>query len=233
MIVCKNCAKSWFINCKIYDSALLFQLFFKPLSATTEVNYFQHCRCQLQLRHWIYLWKGWVNPTVTATFRACFCQLTCSVVYMMPYFLFSPHNFKQQALYASSPLGVAQVKLHRCETYGKACAECCLARDPYCAWDGSSCTRFIPNSKRRYRRQDIRHGNPALQCVDQNLSGKLGCNSAPCFVSSLLIMWDWPQWLLEVTTVRLFSESQTIESSVTYPFIDWASLNQVVFVFVI
>lgn len=30
MIVCKNCAKSWFINCKIYDSALLFQLFFKP-----------------------------------------------------------------------------------------------------------------------------------------------------------------------------------------------------------
>ncbi|XP_035761540.1 sema domain, immunoglobulin domain (Ig), short basic domain, secreted, (semaphorin) 3bl isoform X2 [Neolamprologus brichardi] len=79
-------------------------------------------------------------------------------------------SVKRQALYASSPLGVAQVKLHRCETYGKACAECCLARDPYCAWDGSSCARFIPNSKRRYRRQDIRHGNPALQCVDQNLS---------------------------------------------------------------
>uniref|UniRef100_A0A3Q4G4E2 Sema domain, immunoglobulin domain (Ig), short basic domain, secreted, (semaphorin) 3bl n=1 Tax=Neolamprologus brichardi TaxID=32507 RepID=A0A3Q4G4E2_NEOBR len=82
-------------------------------------------------------------------------------------------NIHSQALYASSPLGVAQVKLHRCETYGKACAECCLARDPYCAWDGSSCARFIPNSKRRYRRQDIRHGNPALQCVDQNLSEDL------------------------------------------------------------
>lgn len=82
-------------------------------------------------------------------------------------------SVKRQALYASSPLGVAQVKLHRCETYGKACAECCLARDPYCAWDGSSCARFIPNSKRRYRRQDIRHGNPALQCVDQNLSEDL------------------------------------------------------------
>lgn len=238
MIVSKNYAKSWFINCKIYNSALHFQMhlfwvFFKSLSATTEVNHFQYCRCQLQLHHCIYPWKGWVNPTVIATFSSCFCQLTCSVLYMMPYFLFSPHHFKQQALYASSPLGVAQVKLHRCETYGKACAECCLARDPYCAWDGSSCTRFIPNSKRRYRRQDIRHGNPALQCVDQNLSGKLGCNSAPCFVSSLLIMWDWPQRLLEVTTVRLFSESQTIESSVTYPFIDGASLNQVVFGFVI
>uniref|UniRef100_A0A667XF90 Sema domain, immunoglobulin domain (Ig), short basic domain, secreted, (semaphorin) 3bl n=1 Tax=Myripristis murdjan TaxID=586833 RepID=A0A667XF90_9TELE len=75
-----------------------------------------------------------------------------------------------QALYVGSPAGVAQVKLHRCETYGKACAECCLARDPYCAWDGSSCARYLPNSKRRYRRQDIRHGNPVLQCVDQNLS---------------------------------------------------------------
>uniref|UniRef100_A0AAQ5Y3H8 Sema domain, immunoglobulin domain (Ig), short basic domain, secreted, (semaphorin) 3bl n=1 Tax=Amphiprion ocellaris TaxID=80972 RepID=A0AAQ5Y3H8_AMPOC len=76
----------------------------------------------------------------------------------------------KQALYVGSPAGVAQVKLHRCEMYGKACAECCLARDPYCAWDGSSCSRYVPNSKRRFRRQDIRHGNPALQCVDQNLS---------------------------------------------------------------
>ncbi|XP_072222756.1 sema domain, immunoglobulin domain (Ig), short basic domain, secreted, (semaphorin) 3bl [Leuresthes tenuis] len=79
-------------------------------------------------------------------------------------------SVKRQALYVGSPAGVVQVKLHRCETYGKACAECCLARDPYCAWDGSSCTRFVPNSKRRYRRQDIRHGNPVLQCVDQNPS---------------------------------------------------------------
>uniref|UniRef100_A0A8C3GA87 Sema domain, immunoglobulin domain (Ig), short basic domain, secreted, (semaphorin) 3bl n=1 Tax=Cyclopterus lumpus TaxID=8103 RepID=A0A8C3GA87_CYCLU len=87
----------------------------------------------------------------------------------LPFFS-SPHDFKQQALYVGSPAGVAQVKLHRCETYGKACAECCLARDPYCAWDGSLCARYTPNSKRRYRRQDIRHGNPVLQCVDQNLS---------------------------------------------------------------
>uniref|UniRef100_A0A8C6PHX7 Sema domain, immunoglobulin domain (Ig), short basic domain, secreted, (semaphorin) 3bl n=1 Tax=Nothobranchius furzeri TaxID=105023 RepID=A0A8C6PHX7_NOTFU len=73
-------------------------------------------------------------------------------------------SVKRQALYMGSPAGVAQVKLHRCETYGKACAECCLARDPYCAWDGSCCSRFLPNSKRRYRRQDIRNGNPAMQC---------------------------------------------------------------------
>uniref|UniRef100_A0A671YRL7 Sema domain, immunoglobulin domain (Ig), short basic domain, secreted, (semaphorin) 3bl n=1 Tax=Sparus aurata TaxID=8175 RepID=A0A671YRL7_SPAAU len=82
-------------------------------------------------------------------------------------------SVKRQALYVGSPVGVAQMKLHRCETYGKACAECCLARDPYCAWDGTLCARYMPNSKRRFRRQDIRHGNPVLQCLDQNLSEEL------------------------------------------------------------
>ncbi|XP_038149969.1 sema domain, immunoglobulin domain (Ig), short basic domain, secreted, (semaphorin) 3bl [Cyprinodon tularosa] len=82
-------------------------------------------------------------------------------------------SVKRQALYVGSPAGMVQVKLHRCETYGKACAECCLARDPYCAWDGSSCARFVPNSKRRFRRQDVKHGNAVLQCVDQNVSGDL------------------------------------------------------------
>uniref|UniRef100_A0A087XCI7 Sema domain, immunoglobulin domain (Ig), short basic domain, secreted, (semaphorin) 3bl n=1 Tax=Poecilia formosa TaxID=48698 RepID=A0A087XCI7_POEFO len=81
-------------------------------------------------------------------------------------------SVKRQALYVGSAAGVAQVKLHRCETYGKACAECCLARDPYCAWDGSSCARFVPNSKRRFRRQDVKHGNAVLQCVDQNVGGE-------------------------------------------------------------
>lgn len=54
----------------------------------------------------------------------------------------------QQQLYLGSDTGIAQVPLHRCSVYGKACAECCLARDPYCAWDGTSCTRYLPNTKR-------------------------------------------------------------------------------------
>ncbi|KAM4855282.1 semaphorin-3G [Urocitellus parryii] len=75
-------------------------------------------------------------------------------------------SVKRQMLYVGSQLGVAQLRLHQCETYGSACAECCLARDPYCAWDGTSCTRYRPSpGKRRFRRQDIRHGNPALQCL--------------------------------------------------------------------
>uniref|UniRef100_A0A8C3TBM4 Semaphorin 3G n=1 Tax=Chelydra serpentina TaxID=8475 RepID=A0A8C3TBM4_CHESE len=82
------------------------------------------------------------------------------------------HLLPQQMLYVGSQVGVAQVKLHQCETYGTACAECCLARDPYCAWDGISCARYQASSKRRFRRQDIRTGNPVHQCLDQNLTGK-------------------------------------------------------------
>ncbi|XP_056907796.1 semaphorin-3ab [Takifugu flavidus] len=73
---------------------------------------------------------------------------------------------KQQQLYLGSDSGVSQMPLHRCEVYGKACAECCLARDPYCAWDGTECSRYFPMAKRRTRRQDIRNGDPLTQCSD-------------------------------------------------------------------
>ncbi|NXU12539.1 SEM3G protein, partial [Pardalotus punctatus] len=79
-------------------------------------------------------------------------------------------SVKRQTLYVGSSLGVAQVRLHRCESYGTACAECCLARDPYCAWDGTTCTHSQPSGKRRHRRQDAHHSNPAHQCLDQNLT---------------------------------------------------------------
>ncbi|XP_033889309.1 semaphorin-3D-like [Acipenser ruthenus] len=73
---------------------------------------------------------------------------------------------KQQQLFIGSRDGLAQLSLHRCDIYGKVCAECCLARDPYCAWDGYACSRYIPASKRRARRQDIKHGDPSSQCWD-------------------------------------------------------------------
>ncbi|XP_053227743.1 semaphorin-3F-like isoform X4 [Podarcis raffonei] len=71
---------------------------------------------------------------------------------------------KRQQLYASSDVGVSQLSLHRCREYGEACADCCLARDPYCAWDGQRCTRYSHTAKRRSRRQDIKHGDPLRQC---------------------------------------------------------------------
>uniref|UniRef100_A0AAQ5Y142 Semaphorin-3C n=1 Tax=Amphiprion ocellaris TaxID=80972 RepID=A0AAQ5Y142_AMPOC len=78
-------------------------------------------------------------------------------------------SLPKQQLYVSSEFGVSQVSLHRCHAYGSACADCCLARDPYCAWDGLSCSRFYPTGKRRSRRQDIMHGNPLTQCRGFNL----------------------------------------------------------------
>ncbi|XP_042521844.1 semaphorin-3B [Dipodomys spectabilis] len=71
---------------------------------------------------------------------------------------------KRQQLYAASRSAVAQIALHRCAAHGRVCAECCLARDPYCAWDGVACTRFQPTAKRRFRRQDVRHGDPRTLC---------------------------------------------------------------------
>ncbi|XP_065605515.1 semaphorin-3G [Cyrtonyx montezumae] len=75
-------------------------------------------------------------------------------------------SVKRQKLYVGASLGVAQVRLHQCTSYGTACAECCLARDPYCVWDGTTCTRYQPSGKRRY----VRHTSSVHQCLDQNLT---------------------------------------------------------------
>uniref|UniRef100_A0A3P8YSK5 Sema domain-containing protein n=1 Tax=Esox lucius TaxID=8010 RepID=A0A3P8YSK5_ESOLU len=72
----------------------------------------------------------------------------------------------QQQLYVSSEEGVVQLSLQRCHLYGKGCVDCCLARDPYCAWDGLTCSRYFPTNKRRARRQDVKHGDPMSQCHD-------------------------------------------------------------------
>ncbi|XP_041442489.1 semaphorin-3E [Xenopus laevis] len=82
---------------------------------------------------------------------------------------------KRQQLYIGSASSIVQVKTHQCEMYGTACSDCCLARDPYCAWDGISCSQYYPlglHSKRRFRRQDVRHGNAVQQCFGQQFHGE-------------------------------------------------------------
>lgn len=64
----------------------------------------------------------------------------------------------QQWLFVGSREGVSQLGLYQCELYGQACAECCLARDPYCTWDGHACSPYMP-TVRRYERQ-IRSAHP-------------------------------------------------------------------------
>uniref|UniRef100_A0A4W5PAY7 Sema domain, immunoglobulin domain (Ig), short basic domain, secreted, (semaphorin) 3Ab n=1 Tax=Hucho hucho TaxID=62062 RepID=A0A4W5PAY7_9TELE len=109
-----------------------------------------------------------------------------------------PLLFPQQQLYLGSELGISQMPLHRCEVYGKACAECCLARDPYCAWDGTECSRYFPMAKRRTRRQDIRNGDPLTQCSDlqhhvyavENSSTFLECSAKS---QRALTYWQYQQ----------------------------------------
>uniref|UniRef100_A0A8C1AIV4 Sema domain, immunoglobulin domain (Ig), short basic domain, secreted, (semaphorin) 3H n=1 Tax=Cyprinus carpio carpio TaxID=630221 RepID=A0A8C1AIV4_CYPCA len=74
---------------------------------------------------------------------------------------------KKQWLFAGSAEGVVQLGLFHCDLYGQACAECCLARDPYCTWDGHSCSPYMPTARRRNIRQVNDDGNPLNQCVRQ------------------------------------------------------------------
>ncbi|KAB0402456.1 hypothetical protein E2I00_006479 [Balaenoptera physalus] len=75
------------------------------------------------------------------------------------------HMFEDSAAVTSMQISSKRIPLHRCAAHGRACAECCLARDPYCAWDGAACTRFQASGKRRFRRQDVRNGDPSTLCT--------------------------------------------------------------------
>uniref|UniRef100_H3BF50 Uncharacterized protein n=1 Tax=Latimeria chalumnae TaxID=7897 RepID=H3BF50_LATCH len=79
-------------------------------------------------------------------------------------------SHKRQWLYVGSKSGLAQLLLFQCELYGKACTECCLARDPYCAWDGTSCSPYVTATRRRNTRQAGLNGNPLTQCFRLNES---------------------------------------------------------------
>ncbi|NWI13463.1 SEM3D protein, partial [Crypturellus soui] len=73
---------------------------------------------------------------------------------------------KRQELFVSSTHGLLQLSLYRCELYGKACTDCCLARDPYCTWDGKTCAPHLLTEKRQARCQDVLKSDPLSQCQD-------------------------------------------------------------------
>ncbi|XP_062854524.1 sema domain, immunoglobulin domain (Ig), short basic domain, secreted, (semaphorin) 3H [Trichomycterus rosablanca] len=72
---------------------------------------------------------------------------------------------KKKWLFVGSAEGVAQLALYQCDLYGQACAECCLARDPYCTWDGHACSPYMPIARRRNTRHAGGYGNPLTECV--------------------------------------------------------------------
>ncbi|XP_066499649.1 sema domain, immunoglobulin domain (Ig), short basic domain, secreted, (semaphorin) 3H [Hoplias malabaricus] len=73
---------------------------------------------------------------------------------------------KKKWLFAGSAEGVSQLALFQCDLYGQVCAECCMARDPYCTWDGHACSPYMPVARRRNTRQ-VGDRNPLNQCVRQ------------------------------------------------------------------
>ncbi|XP_017261087.1 semaphorin-7A [Kryptolebias marmoratus] len=51
---------------------------------------------------------------------------------------------KKKTLVVGFSEKISTVDLQRCEKYANSCQECVLARDPYCAWTASACTRTAP-----------------------------------------------------------------------------------------
>ncbi|CAH7341346.1 semaphorin-4B [Phodopus roborovskii] len=69
-------------------------------------------------------------------------------------------------VYASSYSGVVQVPVANCSLY-PTCGDCLLARDPYCAWSGSSCrliSLYLPDVASRPWIQDIEGANAKDLC---------------------------------------------------------------------
>ncbi|XP_037688981.1 semaphorin-4B isoform X2 [Choloepus didactylus] len=69
-------------------------------------------------------------------------------------------------LYAASYSGIVQVPVANCSLY-QSCGDCLLARDPYCAWSGSSCTHtslYEPELASRPWVQDIEGTNAKELC---------------------------------------------------------------------
>lgn len=75
-------------------------------------------------------------------------------------------------LYAASYSGVVQVPVANCSLY-QTCGDCLLARDPYCAWDGSACRRvslYQPELASRPWIQDVKGANAKDLCDTSSAS---------------------------------------------------------------
>nr|XP_006113966.1 semaphorin-4A [Pelodiscus sinensis]XP_006113967.1 semaphorin-4A [Pelodiscus sinensis]XP_006113968.1 semaphorin-4A [Pelodiscus sinensis]XP_006113969.1 semaphorin-4A [Pelodiscus sinensis]XP_014424437.1 semaphorin-4A [Pelodiscus sinensis]XP_025035907.1 semaphorin-4A [Pelodiscus sinensis] len=85
--------------------------------------------------------------------------------------LFSP---EKDILYVGHSKGVLQVPLANCSVY-RSCAECILARDPYCAWDrhSRSCQETRATNKNMSDwLQDVEKGLPGAMCHQASGRGR-------------------------------------------------------------
>ncbi|XP_057690486.1 semaphorin-7A-like isoform X1 [Corythoichthys intestinalis] len=69
------------------------------------------------------------------------------------------HPFSKN-LYVKSGNQLLQMNVANCALYGDTCEQCVLAQDPYCGWDGESCTSITTSSGEVV--QDVKSGNYRL-----------------------------------------------------------------------
>ncbi|XP_055969894.1 semaphorin-4B [Sorex fumeus] len=118
---------------------------------------------------------------------------------------------QQGLLYAASYSGVVQVPVANCSLY-QSCGDCLLARDPYCAWNGSACrptSLYQHGEASRPWVQDVEGANARGLCNaslakrhSSEGTGEKPCqevsfqlhtmNSLPC---PLLSRWAARRWL--------------------------------------
>ncbi|KAJ7307559.1 hypothetical protein JRQ81_009585 [Phrynocephalus forsythii] len=73
-------------------------------------------------------------------------------------------SLEKGILYVGYSKGVLQIPLANCSVYA-TCANCVLARDPYCAWDGHKCRNIRQASENMSSwLQDVEAGNPDPGC---------------------------------------------------------------------
>lgn len=68
---------------------------------------------------------------------------------------------------------ISVIDLQRCQEYNKSCADCVLARDPYCAWTKSGCTKTVPGAVDRGI-QNVIDGN--ISVCPKSIEGKKQVN---------------------------------------------------------
>ncbi|XP_076017044.1 semaphorin-4G-like [Genypterus blacodes] len=106
---------------------------------------------------------------------------------------------KQMSVYVGSSSGMVQLPLSSCHRY-TSCFNCLLARDPYCAWNGTQCVAIKANTDRSALIQDIQHGNRGCvnmlnDIVERSRSVRVGDDVLlQCELSSNLAR---PLWTLD------------------------------------
>uniref|UniRef100_A0A8C2WBG8 Semaphorin 7A (JohnMiltonHagen blood group) n=1 Tax=Cyclopterus lumpus TaxID=8103 RepID=A0A8C2WBG8_CYCLU len=84
--------------------------------------------------------KGILNgiPCAARCWQLCLCQPIGEIIFLTIIYLYAiiicVSPCAQKKLVVGFPEKVSIMDLQRCHEYNKSCADCVLARDPYCAW---------------------------------------------------------------------------------------------------